>query len=182
MPSTYPNPMHLGLHAAAFDMKGFKTWRSREGGGYQFTLLFEAVPVALVTEDGDGGPLRVEWYGVTRNGNDMPLAPEATPAQRKKAAAVATQTRKARAALATIVAATPDIDVGHGITVRADEDIVLGSLAEVADIRKLTKKRTVFADGGALYTMNTPYTAAVAAHLATKRPTAVVLNTVPAYV
>ncbi len=179
MPSTYPNPMHIALHAAAFNLKGFKTWRGMEGGGYQFTLLHEAVPVAEVTEDGHGGPLRVEWHTVTAR-VFPPRRP--TPAQRNKAAAVAAQTRKARAALATIVAATPDIDVGHGITVKADEDIVLGSLAEVADIRKLTKKKTVFADGGALYTMNTLYTAAVAAHLATKRPTAVVLNTVPAYV
>ena len=118
---------------------------------------------------------------MTWNGNDIPLAPDATPAQRRKAASVAAQSRKAHAALKAIVAATPDIDVGQGITVKADEDIVLGSLAEVADIRKLTKKKTVFADGGALYTMSTPYTAAVAAHLATKRPTAVVLNTLPVY-
>jgi hypothetical protein len=182
MPSTYPNPMHLALHAAAFDMKGFKTWRSREGGGYQFTLLFEAVPVALVTEDGDGGPLRVEWHGVTWNGNDMPLAPDATPAQRRKAASVAAQSRKARAALKAIVAATPDIDLGHGLSVKADEDIVLGSLAEVADIRKLTKKKTAFAEGGKLFTLNAPYSAAVAAHVAAKYPTAVVLNTLPVYV
>ena len=182
MPSTFPNPTHLALHAAAFDMKGFKTWRGMEGGGYQFKLLHEGVPVAEVTEDGYGGPLRIDWYGVTRNGNDMPLAPEVTPAQRKKATSIAAQTRKARAALAGIIASLPDIDLGHGLSVKPDEDIVLGSLAEVADIRKLTKKRTVFADGGALYTMTSPYTAQVAAHLATKRPNAVVLNTIPVYV
>ena len=176
MPSTYPNPMHLALHAASFDLKGYKTWEGRDGVGYQFALTHEGVPVAQVTEHGNGGCLRVDWHGLT-------AGPAATPAQRKKAAAQAAQTGKARSALKTIVAATPDIDVGHGILVKADEDIVLGSLAEVADIRKLTKKKkTVFADGGALYTMNTPYTAQVAAHLATKRPTAVVLNTLPVYV
>lgn len=182
MPSTFPNPTHLALHAAAFDMKGFKTWRGMEGGGYQFKLLHEGVPVAEVTEDGYGGPLRIEWYGVTRNGNDMPLAPEATPAQRKKAASIAAQTRKARAALAGIIASLPDIDLGHGLSVKPDEDIVLGSLAEVADIRKLTKKKSVIAEGSRLFTLNAPYSAAVAAHVAVKYPTATVLNTIPVYV
>lgn len=182
MPSTYPSPTHLALHANAFDMKGFKTWEGRDGVGYQFALTHEGVPVAQVTEHGNGGCLRVDWLGVTRSGAPMPLEPDATPAQRKKAAVQAAQTVKALAALASILASLPDIDLGHGIVVKANEDIVLGSLVEVADIRKLTKKKTVFADGGALYTMSTPYTAAVAAHLATKRPTAVVLNTIPVYV
>lgn len=181
MPATLPDTRHLSLHAAAFDLKGFKTWQGRDGTGYQFTLTHAGKPVAQVTEHGNGGCLRVEWHGVTANGNPMPLEADATPAQCKKAAAQAAQTREARAALATIVAATPDLAVGQGITVKADEDIVLGSLAEVADIRKLTKKKTVFADGSAVFTMNTPYTAAVAAHLATKRPSAVVLNTLPVY-
>jgi hypothetical protein len=175
MPSTYPSPTHLALHAAAFDLKGYKSWEGRDGIGYQFTLTHEGVPVAQVTEHGNGGCLRVDWHGLT-------AGPAATPAQRKKAAAQAAQTGKARSALKTIVAATPDIDVGHGILVKADEDIVLGSLVEVADIRKLTKKKTVFAEADKVYTLNTPYTAAVAAHVAAKYPNAVVLNTLAVYV
>ena len=182
MPSTFPNPMHLALHAARFDMKGFKTWRGMEGGGYQFTLLHEGSPVATVTEEGNGGPLRIDWHGVSWNGSALPLSSDATAAQKRKAAAQTALTRKAKAALADIVAATPPISVGGGYTVNADEDIVLGSLAEVADVRKLTKKKTAIADGGKLYTLNAPFTPAVAAHVAAKYPNATVLNTIPVYV
>jgi hypothetical protein len=118
---------------------------------------------------------------LTANGKPMPLGPDATPAQRKKAAAQAAQSGKALAALASILAALPDLDLGHGIVVKANEDNVLGSLAEVVDLRKLVKRKTVFAEGDKVYTMNTPYTAAVATLLAAKYPKAVVLNTLAVY-
>ena len=174
MASNLPDTRHLALHAHAFDLKGFKTWEGRDGVGYQFTLTHEGVAVAQVTEHGNGGCLRVDWHGLT-------AGPAATPAQRKKAAAQAAQTGKALAALASILASLPDIDLGHGIVVKANEDNVLGSLTEVVDLRKLVKRKTVFAEGDKVYTMNTPYTAAVATLLAGKYPRAVVLNTLAVY-
>ena len=181
MPSPLPNPTHLALHHAHFNLKGFKTWEGRDAQGFQFTLLHEGSPVAQVTEHGNGGCLRVEWLGVTAHGKPMPIEPTATPAQRKKATAQAAQTVKALAALTRVINDAPDIDVGHGIVVRPNEERVLGMLAEVADIRKLTKKKTVFVEGDKMFTVAMPYTAEVAAALAAKRPGAVVLNALSVY-
>lgn len=41
-------------------VRSVKEWKAREGLGWQATLLVDGVPVAQVTEDGNGGPLRWE--------------------------------------------------------------------------------------------------------------------------
>lgn len=51
----YPNPLNLSI-------KSLKTWTAREGYGWQFTLLADGAPVAEVTEEGNGGEVRIKPF------------------------------------------------------------------------------------------------------------------------
>ena len=42
-----------------YTLKGLKTWRSHDGGGWQVQLLANGTRIAEVTDEGNGGPL--DW-------------------------------------------------------------------------------------------------------------------------
>jgi len=44
-----------------FDIKGFKTFRGMEGGGFNATLTLNKKDVAFLMDEGNGGELRIEW-------------------------------------------------------------------------------------------------------------------------
>ena len=43
-------------------IKGLKNWQTRDGGGYQFNLYRRGKKIAFVHEDGNGGPLQIDWF------------------------------------------------------------------------------------------------------------------------
>ena len=45
-----------------------KTFRGRDGHGFNARLLRDGVPVAYVIDAADGGPFRFEWYGTDKVG------------------------------------------------------------------------------------------------------------------
>jgi hypothetical protein len=44
-----------------FSIKGYKTFRGREGAGFNATLLLNGKEVAFMSDEGSGGELRIEW-------------------------------------------------------------------------------------------------------------------------
>ena len=44
-----------------FDIKGFKTWSTHDGGGYQFNLYLDGKKFAFVHNDGNGGMIDIEF-------------------------------------------------------------------------------------------------------------------------
>lgn len=44
-----------------FSLKGFKTFRGREGQGFNATVVLNKKDVAFVCDDASGGELRIEW-------------------------------------------------------------------------------------------------------------------------
>lgn len=44
-----------------YGIKGLKTWATDDGGGYQCSVYRNGVKVAYIHNDGNGGPLDVDW-------------------------------------------------------------------------------------------------------------------------
>lgn len=47
---------------SSFTIKGFKSWETDEGGGYQFTLYLDGRKFAWVHEDGNGGQINIAYF------------------------------------------------------------------------------------------------------------------------
>lgn len=47
---------------ANFTIKGFKSWETDEGGGYQFTLYLDGRKFAWVHEEGNGGEINISYF------------------------------------------------------------------------------------------------------------------------
>lgn len=45
-----------------FQIKGFKTWATHDGGGYQFNLYLDGKKFAWVHNDGNGGCVDMKFY------------------------------------------------------------------------------------------------------------------------
>jgi hypothetical protein len=45
-----------------FTIKGFKTWNTDDGGGYQFNLYLDNKKFAYVHNDGNGGSIDLKFY------------------------------------------------------------------------------------------------------------------------
>lgn len=48
-----------------FTIKGFKTWQTMDGGGYQFNLYLDNKKFAWVHNDGNGGCIDMQFYDTT---------------------------------------------------------------------------------------------------------------------
>jgi hypothetical protein len=46
----------------SFEIKGFKTWATDDGGGYQFNLYHNKKKFAFVHNDGNGGCIDMKFY------------------------------------------------------------------------------------------------------------------------
>jgi len=174
--STVP---HASIIAAGLDLKGLKTWTSRDGGGYQYTLLHLGKAVAVVTDDGNGGPISIEWMNMTWDGR-VSHGYNATPAQVKKANAQYPLSVAAKAALDALVAAQPPLHY-HGMDLKVNDEMVLGELVNIASTRKALKSKTLFRIGDTEYQIKAAYDAKVAAYIRGKYPNATILNEDPVY-
>lgn len=50
------------MNNSNFTIKGFKTWSTHDGGGYQFTLYLDGKKFAFVHNDGNGGDVDVDCF------------------------------------------------------------------------------------------------------------------------
>ena len=44
-----------------FSLKGYKTFRGRDGGGFNATLMLGKKAIAFLMDEGSGGEMRIEW-------------------------------------------------------------------------------------------------------------------------
>lgn len=181
MSQTSPAVPPAAIIAAGLDIKGLKTWKSRDGGGYQYTLLHNGKAVATVTNDGNGGPTDIHWMAMTWNGSlEVGFNANATPAQVKKATAQYALSKAAKDALDAFVAALPPHHY-HGMDLKVDAGWVAEELVNIAETRKSLRSKTLFRVNGTEYQIKAVYDAKVAAYIKGKYPTAVILNEDPAY-
>ena len=172
---------HAALVSAGFGLKGLKTWRTPDGGGWQYTLLHLGSPVAVITEEGNGGALRIDWTNL-RWDDSIFVPPNVTPAQEKKALAQGEKSRTARAALAQVTAAQPHVVTFEGMKpMQVNEEMALSAILDLEEIRRLCKKKLAMRLDGKVMTLNRPYDAAMAAHVRAKWPAAIILNESPLY-
>ena len=74
---------------ANFTIKGFKSWETDEGGGYQFTLYLDGRKFAWVHEDGNVGCIKLTYFDTDAtpvqhflppclawNGDVVPVSPD----------------------------------------------------------------------------------------------------------
>ena len=179
MTQSAPAVPHAALIAAGLDAKGIKTWKSRDGGGYQYTLTHKGTGVATVTNDGNGGPTDIHWAGMTWNGS-LSVGADATPAQVKKATAQYALSKAAKDALDALVASLPPHHY-HGKDLKVDAGWVAEELVNIAETRKSLRTKTIFQVNGTEYQIKAVYDAKVAAYIKGKYPGAVILNEDPAY-
>jgi hypothetical protein len=167
------------ITAAGFDIKGLKTWASRNGSGYQYTFLHNGKSAATVTNDGNGGPTVIEWMSMDWAGR-LSHGVDATPAQIKKATAQYAVAKAAKDALDTFVAKAAPLPY-NGLYMTVDAGWVAEELANIALMRKDLRKKTIFQVDEVEYQLKSAYDNNVAAYIKGKYPTAIILNENPAY-
>jgi len=160
------------LITAGFGLKGLKTWQGHEGLGSQFSLTHKGKTVAMVTDDGNGGEVRVEWYGLRWDGSPMP-APHDKGSK---------ESEPAFKALKAIIEAAPEQDDGYG-PLKPDMGMFMGALADHADLTKQMKKKTLFRmpdqKKAEYMSIKEVYGPAIKAYIEKKYPGAVILNENP---
>lgn len=150
----------LPVFQAGFLAKGVKTWTGMDGYGYQFKLYYKGTKVALVTQDGRGGPTHIMWEVGKRGMN-----PKALEACTK---------------LTEIAKATPDVAFG-GAPLNVDVEWLMESIVDTSIMVTRCKKMVIFQgakdEPGAYRTLKCAYSAEAQAFLDKKYPGAAVLNT-----
>lgn len=149
-----------------YTVTGVKSFRGREGYGFNATLHRDGRKVAHVIDDGNGGCYRYEWLG-----KDL-----------------ATQ-RADATALSDYAATLPPIEPGTGPVPALCVDMLVGELVDeaetMANIRKLLrrelKQRVLFVLDGTVKQTRTliAITPAILTGAAKQWPTATLLNTLP---
>lgn len=170
---------HTALVSAGLGLKGLKTWRTPDGGGWQYTLLHHGAVVALVSDDGHGGAIRVEWQNLRWNG-EVYVPSDATVSETIKAKAQGAKSAAARAALAQVVAAQPPIAF-YDKPLAVNDEMALAALIDIAEIRKLCKKKSAFREGDKILTYNRPFSEEMGKLIREKHPNADILNENPIY-
>lgn len=147
-----------------YSVTGIKSFRGREGYGFNATLHRDGRKVAFVIDEANGGCFRYEWLG-------------------KDAA-----TRQAdEQALADYCATLPQTDLGNGHSVATDADLFLATIVEDAEnaqrllrrVRILLKKHVLFVFDGKMRQSTAAPTPSLIAQFAAKYPTARILNGMP---
>lgn len=152
---------------AGFGVSGLKTWKGREGRGFQFTLTFGKKRVAQISDDAFGGEVSVEWKGVYPNGTPRPGTTKPT----LKAVT------EARAALTMLIEKGDDLTFGDGHTLSLDEGLVLEELINHFEMVKLCKKETMFRTAeGEEFTVRERYNPGVKAWILKNHPGAIIHN------
>lgn len=165
---------------AGYGVKALKTWRTDDGGGYQFNLTFGGKVVAEVTQGGHGGETELRWEdGTYPNGTPM-------PGLTAKAKAVAKVAAEARERLDAIAKASPPVESRYGdgpltVDVAWLMSALLDHVENAKRLAKLCKRMTLFtvpgdAEGEGYRTVKMPFDARVKAYIMDKYPGAVILN------
>lgn len=185
MPETLPPTLHriLPLLNAGFRPSGYKSWRAREGDGFQYTLLHNGNRVALVSNDGDGGAGRLEWFGLRHDGSPMTAYKGETPANAKKRVAAATVAEPAFKEFQTILDATPPNPEFPDLSEEEAANWLLSDLTYFLDLAKQCKKETLFllpsdTDTETFHCIRLPFDGRVKAHISMKYPGATIMNEV----
>lgn len=154
MPSTTANP---------YSVTGVKSFRGREGYGFNANLHRDGRKVAFVMDDADGGEFNYEWSAKDR-----------------------AQARADEQALADYCKTLPPVEF-QGASLTMNADLFLGELVEAAEnaqrlarhVRIQLKKHVVFVAEGKIRASAAPPTAALIASFAAKYPGAMILNNLP---
>ena len=142
-----------------YTVTGIKSFRGREGYGFNATLHRDGRKVAFVIDQADGGECRYEWLAKDR-----------------------TQAAADEQALTDYCATLPPTEfAGH--TLAMNTDMLLSELVESAEnaqrIARALKKHVVFVDEGTLLQSKAAPSAALIAAIRQKRPSATILNDLP---
>jgi hypothetical protein len=172
------------LAASGFGVSKLRTWPSRDGGGYSFSLTYRDTPVAHVEQGGYGGPTDLAWHGLRWDGSVL-LPTTATARQRVKAESTAHHAQEAKAAFDRLVAEAPPVRF-HGMDLTLNSDLLLGEILAFHERRTLVAKKIVFTvpseDGlDQEYTVKGDLTPATREWIFKRHPTATILNEVEAY-
>jgi hypothetical protein len=150
-----------------YSVTGIKSFRGREGYGFNATLHRDGRKVAFVIDEANGGCFRYEWLGkdvATRQADEQ--------------------------ALADYCATLPPIDISDakvncvGVTMPQDADMFLATIVEDAEnaqrilprVRVLLKKHVLFVFDGKMRQSTAAPTPSLIAQFAAKYPTARILN------
>ncbi len=160
--------------AAGFAAKAIKQWPSREGGGFQFRLYDGRKPVALVRNDGNGGPTDYDWVGLRWDGAvDIPTGEsEVQTAAIRRAAAFSTA---AKAKLEGLVALLPRVD-DLKVTVGWIGDVLLRHALLLRDCHRRTCFRRPDDTDVTYATVNKAYSPEVQRWIDAKHPGSLVYN------
>ena len=131
-----------------FELKKFHKNKGHEGEGFYCELWMDGQLVAVVIDEGNGGPPLYQW-----------------------------KSREAREKVYAHIATLPDKhhSAGHGMEAwveKADEETFICDLVELHHIKKACKKHTCFRvkgqEDGSFYELAHPYTPEVAADIRKK--------------
>lgn len=139
------------LLAAGFDLKLLRKWNTRDGGGYQFMLTHKGAVVCEVTDEGRGGETRFQWLCLY----DLPHGIPTTLAERNKHAKQGSLSKVAKEILDTIAAATPEVE-SFDMMLKPDAGWLMEGLVDLADLRKVARRRQPFARRGMMRSHTTP--------------------------
>ena len=170
--------------SAGFNYKSLKTWDGREGPAFQANLFFGTIKVAVVTEDGSGGEIRIDWIGVNHVGDARPKAMGPALEGRKLSAWRRSQKAAllARAKLFELADATPDVDTSEGRRdpLSVDAEWLLDELCSFTLLAKDCRGKTCFREEGdeegVYQTINERFSAEMKTYIEKNHPGAVIIN------
>lgn len=144
----------------SYSLKSVKTFRGRQGQGFNATLLFNGKPVAAVDDMADGGIYHWRWLAADR-----------------------AQARADEAALEAHIKTLPPLEV-NGSPMEMDADLFVSSLVEDISIAKQIarwcKTSVAWVEGRHIRRTKAPPSDALIANVAKNYPAAQILNTMPA--
>lgn len=166
----------------AYAVKGVKTFRGREGEGYNATLYRDGKKVAFVTDDASGGQLDIDWEDI-----HAPRTTVQVEGYEKGKSHPVNMTPEEKA-LHDHCLPLPDRLCsflgrdGKPVMMRVTPEIFVEDLVNdyilLKDAAKLTKGKVAFLDKGKIYTikLGSHTEEATIAHVKSKHPEAMILN------
>jgi hypothetical protein len=165
-----------------YEVKGIKTFRGMEGGGYNATLYRSGKRVAAVIDDASGGPLMVDWADwkkpriavkTSKYGGKYKATVQMTPEEKAL--------HDYASSLPPLKSSIVSDEEPDGIVMEMDSELFIEELVNQAlllrDLQKLTRGKLAFEVDGKVYTMATRGNEAGAReHLKRRHPSAKLLN------
>lgn len=143
----------------SYSLKSVKTFRGRQGQGFNATLLFNGKPVAAVDDMADGGIYHWRWLAADR-----------------------AQARADEAALEAHIKTLPPLEV-NGSPMEMDADLFVSSLVEditlAKTIARWTKSSVAWVEGREIRRTKAKPSPGLIANVAKNYPAAKILNNMP---